>query len=302
MIRIIQDTARHPEYQFLDLLNLVLRESNHVGNRTDVGTIKVPHYMMQFDLAKGFPAVTTKKLFWKAVVGELIGFLEGTSSVSRFEELDCFIWRQNAEETPLWLESEHRKGNDDLGRIYGVQARKWGSNISAEGVDQFARIYEQLKTNPLDRRMLVSHWNPADIANNEMALPPCHVLYKFQYTPHDNKLHLDYYQRSCDLFLGVPFNVASYALLLSMTAKSLGMNVGSMAPFMSDCHIYTNAIEQSRLQVTRQPLPMPTLEVPIEEGEDLVALIDSGELGKRRNGFKLNNYTHHAPIKADMVS
>lgn len=260
-------------------------------NRTGVKTQFLPGLFYQVDINKYFPAVTTKKLFFGAVVGELIGFLNGCDNAAQFRTLDCKIWDQNANENEQWLRNPSRKGVDDLGRIYGVQWRSWrGADNHTH--DQIGAVLDKLKSDPLDRRMIVNAWKVDEIYDNKMALPPCHIMHQLIYEPVGNKLHLLMYQRSCDMFLGVPFNVASYGLLLNLYAKHAGMNVGTLSITFADAHIYENHCEQVDEQLQRSPYIEPEL---IIKGDDFDMLnVMPGDI-------ELQNYQHHPAIKADMA-
>lgn len=287
--------------QYLELLQTVLDTGIRQSNRTGIDTLTIPGAMLKFDLRDGFPAVTTKKLAFNQVKGELIGFLRGATSAAQFRELGCTIWDQNANENEAWLNNPARTGHDDLGRIYGANWRDFtgveidGSPVS---IDQIANALQTLRTDPHSRRILVSAWNPAELA--EMALPPCHVM--FQLLPHvDAKvLHMTMYQRSCDLFLGIPFNIASYALLLELFAAWSGYEAGTLTMFMADTHIYVNHIDQVKEQLRRDPLPLPLLAVvyPIAV-QDRTAdyLINS----LNPDDIELIGYHHHPAISAPMA-
>ena len=247
---------------------------------------------MRFDLTKGFPAVTTKKLAFKSVVSELIWFIEGgrltdyRMNEERLKELsqrEKTIWSANAN-ADYWKPKAKSEG--DLGRIYGAQWRNWRSGDRV--VDQLSNIIETLKTNPNDRRMILSAWNPGEI--DDMALPPCHTLSHFYHSNGNLSLHL--YQRSCDMFLGVPFNIASYSLLLEMVAQVTGLKAHEFVLTLGDAHIYMNHIEQVREQITRDPYPLPTLALNKEiKNIDDFAVSD----------MALDNYQSHPRIKADMA-
>lgn len=248
---------------YQELLQLILDTGVRQSNRTGIDTLTLPGAMLKFDLREGFPAVTTKKLAFDAVKGELIGFLRGATSAADFRALGCNVWNKNANENAAWLDNDHRSGEDDLGRIYSAQWRNWRphNGESVYEIDQIAVALHTLRTNPESRRIIVNAWNPAEL--DQAALPPCHVL--FQLLPHvDSKvLHMTMYQRSCDMFLGVPFNIASYALLLSMFAAWSGYTPGTLTMFLADAHIYVNHLEQVQEQLARKPLPLPRLKMDI---------------------------------------
>lgn len=283
---------------YLDLLADVLQNGTQQSNRTGIDAISLPGAMLKFDLAEGFPAVTTKKLAWKAVVGELVGFLRGCDNAAQFRELGCNVWNQNANENAQWLANPNRKGEDDLGRIYGVQWRKW-QGADGRIVDQVANVLNTLRSNPTDRRMIVSAWQPAEF--DQMALPPCHVLYQFIANVERNELNLCMYQRSCDLFLGVPFNVASAALFLSVVAHLTGFKPRFFTHFLADAHIYVNHVDQVREQLSREPRPAPRLVIdgiPAFDGSNFdPTWIDRLDPAS----FRLEGYDPHPAIKAPMA-
>lgn len=281
-----------------NLLQEILEQGVSQGNRTGINTLTIPGAMLKFDLREGFPAVTTKKLAFKQVVGELIGFLRGASSAAEFRELGCNIWGQNANENTNWLQNPNRDGPDDLGRIYGVNWRFWRRQKGWDTLDQIQMALEAVRHNPESRRILVSAWRPDEF--DQMALPPCHVL--FQLLPHieSKTLHMTMYQRSCDMFLGVPFNIASYALLLELFAKWTGYTAGTLTMFLADCHIYENHVEQVKEQLSREAFPTPKLWMAQAlRRTDL----DINELLKilQPECIDLGDYEHHPAIKAPMA-
>ena len=229
---------------YLDLMQRILDEGVEQADRTVVGTLSVFGHQMRFDLSKGFPLVTTKKLHLRSIIIELLWFLRGDTNTAWLKANKVSIWDDWADE------------NGDLGPVYGKQWRNWrGEN--GISVDQIALLINQINTNPASRRQIVSAWNPAEI--DKMALAPCHCL--FQTYVADGKLSLQLYQRSCDVFLGVPFNIASYALLTHLLADQCGLGVGDFVWTGGDCHLYTNHLEQARLQLTRTPNALPTLSI-----------------------------------------
>ena len=228
--------------QYLDLLNHVLENGTDRGDRTGTGTRAVFGHQMRFDLGTGFPLLTTKKLHIKSIVYELLWFLRGDGNVRWLQERGVSIWDEWADE------------NGDLGPVYGVQWRSWPDGKGG-AIDQIANVIESIRTNPNSRRHIVSAWNPAEV--DEMALPPCHVL--FQFFVADGKLSCQLYQRSADIFLGVPFNIASYALLTHMVAQATGLEPGDFVHTLGDAHLYHNHFEQARLQLSRTPKPLPKL-------------------------------------------
>lgn len=238
--------------QYHDLVRHVLENGSQKGDRTGTGTISVFGYQMRFDLSEGFPLVTTKKLHVKSIIHELLWFLKGETNIGYLKENGVRIWDEWADD------------NGDLGPIYGFQWRNWdGTNL-----DQIAELVETLKTNPNSRRMLVSAWNPSvlpdttksfaeNVANGKAALPPCHAFFQFYVA--DGKLSCQLYQRSADIFLGVPFNIASYALFTMMVAQVVGLQPGDFIHTFGDAHIYNNHIEQLQLQLSREPRPLPKM-------------------------------------------
>ncbi|GED25105.1 thymidylate synthase 2 [Brevibacillus agri] len=230
--------------QYLDLCRRILAEGVTKEDRTGTGTMSVFGHQMRFDLSEGFPLVTTKKLHMKSIIHELLWFLSGDTNIRYLQENGVRIWNEWADE------------NGDLGPVYGKQ---WRSFTGRDGktVDQIQWVVEEIKKNPDSRRLVVSAWNPADL--DEMALPPCHLLFQFYVA--DGKLSCQLYQRSADTFLGVPFNIASYALLTHMVAHVTGLKVGDFVHTLGDAHLYVNHIEQVKLQLTREPKPLPKLKL-----------------------------------------
>jgi thymidylate synthase len=228
--------------QYHHLLTRVLSEGVEKSDRTGTGTLSVFGHQMRFDLAEGFPLVTTKKIHLRSVVAELFWFLRGSTNVTWLQERGVTIWDEWADE------------DGELGPVYGYQWRSWPTP-DGRHVDQIARVVDSIKTNPDSRRHLVSAWNVADV--DEMALPPCHALFQFYVA--EGRLSCQLYQRSADIFLGVPFNIASYALLTHMVAQVCGLGVGDFIHTLGDAHLYVNHIEQARLQLEREPRALPTL-------------------------------------------
>lgn len=287
-------------------------------NRTGVDTISITGTMIKHNLTEGFPLITTKKMYTNQMVGELIGFLRGYDNANDFRKLGCTIWDANANENETWLNSIYRKCEDDLGRIYGVQWRrrrdtKFEMDIKKQQLlansgytakrghiflrefDQLDWCIEEIKNNPTNRRIIMSAWNPAEDA--EMALPPCHCTYHF--IPNGDKLDLCMHQRSADYFLGVPFNVASASLLLSIIAKVTGYEPGIFTHFMDDSHIYVNHKEQVQLQLEREPLELCRLE--IDDSNWYQSNIDELVNSIEPDNFKFNNYNHHPAIAGKMA-
>ena len=244
--------------QYLDLLSHVMENGTDRGDRTGTGTRGVFGYQMRFDLADGFPMVTTKKLHKKSIVHELIWFLAGDTNIKYLKDNGVRIWDEWADE------------NGDLGPVYGKQWRRWEGSPNEDGttavIDQVDKVIEAIKTNPNSRRHIVSAWNPADV--DDMALPPCHCLFQFHVA--NGKLSCQLYQRSADIFLGVPFNIASYALLTHMMAQVCGLEAGDFVHTFGDAHIYSNHFEQVELQLTRAPKPLPKLKL----NPDIISIYD----------------------------
>lgn len=302
--------------QYLDLLATTLNTGEVTQNRTGVNTWMIPGAHLCFNLQHGFPAPTTKRLAWKSVKGELIGFLRGASSAQQFRNLDCKIWDANANDPGTrkhpntWLSSPYRNGRDDLGKIYGVQWRNFDGfkldNIHVEGTDQIENALQTILTNPTSRRILVSAWNPNQL--DQMALPPCHILFQLLPNPTTKTMHLCMYQRSCDLFLGVPFNIASYSLLLHIFCHWTGYKPGFVNMFLADVHIYENHLEQVTEQLSRKPTAPPALHIhrDVPTYQDVPAhfqhksatyLIDALD----PNSFELLNYNPLPGIAAPMA-
>ncbi|MBO4906941.1 MAG: thymidylate synthase [Bacteroidaceae bacterium] len=228
--------------QYLDLLQRILQEGVDKGDRTGTGTRSIFGHQMRFNLADGFPLLTTKKLHLRSIIHELLWFLRGDTNIKYLHDNAVTIWDEWADE------------NGDLGPIYGHQWRSW-PDYNGGTIDQLTQVVEQIRNNPNSRRLMVSAWNVAEV--NQMALPPCHCLFQFYVA--DGKLSLQLYQRSADTFLGVPFNIASYALLLMMVAQVTGLEAGEFIHTTGDTHLYHNHIEQANLQLTRQPRPLPRM-------------------------------------------
>ncbi|MEM9732696.1 MAG: thymidylate synthase [Pseudomonadota bacterium] len=230
--------------QYLDLMEKVLNEGTDRGDRTGTGTRSIFGHQMRFDLGRGFPVLTTKKLHLKSIIHELLWFLQGSSNIAYLKENGVSIWDEWADE------------NGELGPVYGVQWRSWPTP-SGESVDQIANLITQIKTNPESRRLIVSAWNPALV--DQMALPPCHTMFQFYVAK--GKLSCQLYQRSGDTFLGVPFNIASYALLTMMVAQVCDLQPGEFVHTLGDAHLYANHFDQAREQLTRKPGPLPSMSI-----------------------------------------
>ena len=261
--------------QYLDLLRDALENGFERGDRTGTGTRAVFGRQMRFNLKDGFPMVTTKKLHLRSIIIELLWFLKGDTNIKYLKDNKVSIWDEWADE------------NGDLGPVYGKQWRSWAAP-DGRTIDQIQWVLDEIKTNPNSRRLIVSAWNPADV--NEMALPPCHCL--FQFNVMDGKLNCQLYQRSADIFLGVPFNIASYALLTMMMARATGLKPGEFIHTFGDAHLYLNHVEQAELQLSRQPLPLPTMRMTPDK-TDL--------FGWEYEDFQLENYQAHAHIKAPVA-
>ena len=278
--------------QYLDALRHILDNGVDRQSRTGISTRAVFGVQMRFSMEDGFPAVTTKKLPWKSVASELLWFIEGSGDERRLAEIlhgtrdsgKATIWTANAE-ADYW--KPKAKFNGDLGRIYGVQWRHWKSPDGKE-IDQLANAIKMIKEDPTSRRIIVTAWNPGEI--EQMALPPCHAF--FQFFVADGKLSLQMYQRSCDMFLGVPFNIASYSLLLHMAAQATGLKAGEFVHTLADAHIYHNHFEQVKEQLSRKPFPLPKLWLNLE-----IKSID----GFAMDDIKLEDYQFHPAIKAEMA-
>lgn len=299
------------EQQYLDALKYVLENGTNKSDRTGTGTISVFGMQQRYNLQHGFPAVTTKKLAWKSVVSELLWFIEGSGDEKRLREIlhgskhteKTTIWSANAT-APYWTNRYKKfpprgpQYDGDLGRVYGVQWRHWRTSertLNADNndlinveVDQLTELIKGIKADPHGRRHILSAWNPGEL--EAMALPPCHCFAQFYVA--DGKLSCQMYQRSCDMFLGVPFNIASYSLLTHLVAHVCGLEVGEFVHVLGDAHIYLNHVNQVKEQLSREPLPAPTL--LLSPGIDKITDFTMGDI-------VLHNYQSHDPIKADMA-
>jgi thymidylate synthase len=261
--------------QYLDLLRTVRDSGVKRGDRTGVGTLGIFGHQMRFDLADGFPLVTTKKLHVKSIIHELLWFLSGDTNIRYLRENGVRIWDEWADE------------NGDLGPVYGKQWRSWPAPDGG-GIDQISQLVDGLKRDPFSRRHIVSAWNPAEIG--EMALPPCHCLFQFHVA--EGRLSCQLYQRSADIFLGVPFNIASYALLTMMVAQVTGLKPGEFIHTFGDAHLYLNHLEQAERQLAREPLPLPRMII----NPDVASIFDFVY-----DDFELEGYEAHPHIKAEVA-
>ncbi|MEM8955295.1 MAG: thymidylate synthase [Verrucomicrobiota bacterium] len=258
------------------LLNLVLEEGKSRADRTGVGTLSVFGAQSRYSLRESFPLLTTKKLHLRSIIHELLWFLKGDTNIAYLQEHGVSIWDEWADE------------NGDLGPVYGAQWRHWNAGPGQTPIDQIAQLIEQIKTTPDSRRHIVSAWNPADIPH--MALPPCHALFQFYVC--DREISCQLYQRSADLFLGVPFNIASYAILTLMVAQVCNLKPGDFVHTFGDLHLYSNHLDQAKLQLSREPRPLPTMRLNPD-----VKTID----GFSFDDFTLENYNPHPHIKAPIA-
>ena len=261
--------------QYLDFMRHVRDHGVRREDRTGTGTTSVFGYQMRFELAEGFPLVTTKKLHLRSIIHELLWFLQGDTNIGYLRDNGVTIWDEWADE------------NGDLGPVYGAQWRSWPTP-GGDSIDQISQLLEQIKNNPDSRRLLVSAWNPAQVP--DMALPPCHCLFQFYVA--EGRLSCQLYQRSADIFLGVPFNIASYSLLTLMIAQVTGLQPGEFVHSFGDAHLYSNHMEQVELQLSREPLPLPTMQL----NPDVTSLFDF-----RYEDFELQDYQFHPAIKAPVA-
>lgn len=261
--------------QYHELLQHILKHGQVKDDRTGTGTLSIFGYQMRFDLNEGFPLVTTKKIHIKSIIHELLWFLNGDTNISYLNKNGVTIWNE-------WADAD---GN--LGPVYGYQWRSWPDNKGGH-IDQISNLIKQIKNNPNSRRLIITAWNPAQI--EDMALPPCHAL--FQFYIHNNKLSCQLYQRSADVFLGVPFNIASYALLTMMIAQVCKLNLGEFIHTFGDVHLYSNHIEQAKLQLSRSTLTLPTMII----NKEINSIFDF-----KYEDFNLIGYNPHPAIKADVA-
>lgn len=298
---------KHQEFVYLDALKNILETGEHRPDRTGVGTVSKFGIQMRFDLSLGFPAVTTKKLAWKAVLSELLWFIEGSGDERRLAEilwgdrnaktdkgvLKPTIWSDNAT-APYWVNKRLQRHPGDLGRVYGVQWRKWRkpliriNKVVLQNHDQLLELIEGIKSDPYSRRHIITAWNPGEL--DLMALPPCHMMAQFYVN--NGKLSCQMYQRSADMFLGVPFNIASYALFTHMIAQVCDLSVGELIIVLGDAHIYENHIEQVKEQLKRNPLPLPKVQLNPEIKDITKFTLED---------VSLIGYECHEAIKAKMA-
>jgi thymidylate synthase len=316
--------------QYLDLVRTVFEQGAWQTNRTGIRTLSLPGAMLRFDLQQGFPAVTTKKLAFKSAIGELVGFLRGSRSAADFRALGSKVWDQNANENRAWLENPYRLGTDDVGPVYGVQWRAWpayklldaantaqiadavargyqevgrfdGQVLLYKAVDQLRACLDTIVANPSDRRILFHGWNWAQL--EEMALPPCHLLYQFLPNAGTREISLCLYVRSNDLGLGTPFNLTEGAALLHLVARLTGYTPRWFSYFVGDAHIYENHVEMLREQLTRTPFPAPRLELSERVPDHAKTGVYAPEWLEQvePSDFSLVGYQHHAPLTAPMA-
>src|SRR3990167_540369 len=261
--------------QYIDLLNHVLKQGIRKEDRTGTGTLSCFGYQMRFDLSKGFPLVTTKKCHLKSIIYELLWFIKGDTNIKYLNENGVSIWNEWADEA------------GDLGPVYGAQGRSW-KKADGKTIDQLSEVIQTIKSNPDSRRLIISSWNVGEI--DKMALPPCHCLFQFYVA--DGKLSCQLYQRSADIFLGVPFNIASYALLTMMVAQVCHLEACEFIHTFGDAHLYLNHLEQVELQLSREPRPLPVMQLN-KEVKNIFAF--------NYEDFKLENYNPHPAIKAPIA-
>jgi thymidylate synthase len=291
----------HPEKVYLNALKDILENGDDRPDRTGIGTRSIFGLQMRFDLTEGFPAITTKKLAWKACASELLWFIEGSGDELRLREIlhgerytdKRTIWSDNAE-AEYWTSKKHQRHPGDLGRIYGVQWRKWRkplvriNKVVLQNHDQLIELVNGIKDDPYSRRHIMTAWNPGEL--DLMALPPCHIMSQFYVN--NGKLSCQMYQRSADMFLGMPFNIASYALLTHLIAQSCNLEVGDLIISVGDAHIYNNHVDQVEEQLSRKPLPLPTLKLNPE-----VNAVWDFEM----SDIELVGYESHEAIRAPMA-
>lgn len=291
----------HPEYAYLNALNEILEQGNDRPDRTGIGTKSIFGLQMRFDLTQGFPAITTKKLAWKAVVSELLWFIEGSGDEYRLREIlhgerysdKKTIWTDNAQ-ADYWVKKKLQRHPGDLGRVYGVQWRRWRkpliriNKVVLQNHDQLLELVDGIKNDPYSRRHIITAWNPGEL--DLMALPPCHMMAQFYVN--NGRLSCQMYQRSADMFLGMPFNIASYALFTHMIAQVCNLDVEDLIITVGDAHIYSNHIDQVKEQLTRKPLQLPRLKL----NSEINSITDFEMID-----IELENYESYGAIKAVMA-
>lgn len=287
--------ARHDEYEYLDLVQKVMSKGKVKGDRTGTGTISLFGAQMRFDLRNDFPLLTTKRTFWRGVAEELLWFIRGDTNANTLAEKNVHIWDANGSKEFLEKQGLGHREEGDLGPVYGFQWRHFGAeytdmhaDYAGKGVDQLAQVIEQIKHNPDSRRIIMSAWNPVDLP--KMALPPCHAFCQFYVC--DGELSCQLYQRSADLGLGVPFNIASYSLLTVMIAHVCGLKPGEFVHTIGDAHVYLNHVDALKEQLTREPRPFPTLKIARQ--------VDSID-GFTMDDFILEGYKPHKKIAMEMA-
>jgi|SRR5437868_8437198 len=289
------ESSNSEEKQYLDLIKYIIDHGKHKLDRTGVGTLSLFGSMMRFNLTNSFPLLTTKKIFWKGVVEELLWFLHGSTNCQELAKKGVNIWNANGTRDFLDKRGLQHYEENDLGPIYGFQWRHFGANYNRydsdytnQGIDQIRECIRLIKTDPLSRRIILTAWNPSDL--HKMALPPCHIFAQFEV--YDNQLSCIMYQRSCDMGLGVPFNIASYSLLTCLIAHSCGLNAKEFIYMMGDAHVYLSHIEPLKEQMTRNPRLFPQLEFLCEPKDiDFYTSTD----------FRIINYEPYPAIKMDMA-
>lgn len=296
-------------FPYLALLKQCRQEGVRQKNRTGTDTFMIPGGMMQFNCEAGFPIVTTKKVNFPSIVGELLGFLRGYTNAADFRRLGSNVWNTNADKNKSWLANPHRKGPGDLGMIYGWQWRHWQGlsdevmecgHAQGTEVDQLTRAVHMIVNDPTSRRIIINAWNPAEL--DKMALPPCHILHQYIIEQESRKMHMTMYQRSCDMFLGVPFNISSYALLLHLMAHVTGYTPGMLTMFLADVHIYETHLEQVDIQLQRWPRGHPLLVI-----DNVVSYPTSVELKVAwlnsigPSNIRLEEYDHCEALKGQMA-
>lgn len=291
----------HPEYSYLKQLETILKTGDDRPDRTGTGTLSIFGTQMRFDLSQGFPAITTKKLAWRAVVSELLWFIEGSGDEFRLKEIlhgerysdKKTIWTDNAQ-ADYWVNKKLQRHPGDLGRVYGVQWRRWRkpliriNKVVLQNHDQLLELIDGIKSDPYSRRHIITAWNPGEL--DLMALPPCHMTAQFYVN--NGKLSCQMYQRSADMFLGMPFNIASYALFTHMIAQVCNLDVGELIITVGDAHIYKNHIEQVKDQLKRKPLPLPKLK--LNSNIETITEFNMEDI-------ELIDYQSHEAIKAPMA-